>query len=179
MGADTVVFTDASGTYTNDWFFSGTGGNDTFLIDGQSNGDYFDLSGMELASPERLEFDDNGSNFDVTVELPESELTLTGSEIDDQLMVIGVDQTGSTENIIIDLATTTEVDLSGWVFTDWGGQGETVRIEGDSSNEKITGSVADDTIDGGAGNDTLDGVSGTDTVSYASASAGVTVDLFI
>jgi len=48
---------------------------------------------------------------------------------------------------------------------------------GNALNNVITGNSGDNVIDGGAGNDTLDGAGGTDTASYASAAAGVTVNL--
>jgi Ca2+-binding RTX toxin-like protein len=48
---------------------------------------------------------------------------------------------------------------------------------GSSYSDSFLGNAADQTLDGGAGDDTLDGGLGLDWVSYASASAGVTVDL--
>ena len=50
-------------------------------------------------------------------------------------------------------------------------------LAGGAGGDRITGGAGDDTIDGGAGNDTLDGGAGNDTLSYASATAGVTVNL--
>ena len=50
-------------------------------------------------------------------------------------------------------------------------------IYGGAGNDTIKGVAGNDTIDGGAGNDTLDGGSGIDTLSYASASAGIIIDL--
>ncbi len=52
------------------------------------------------------------------------------------------------------------------------------NILGSAHNDVLTGNSSNNIIDGGAGNDTLNGAGGTsDTVSYASASAGVTVNL--
>ena len=55
-------------------------------------------------------------------------------------------------------------------------------LKGGEGRDTLRGGVGDDMLDGGAGADTLDGggtqaVSGTDIATYASAEAGVTVDL--
>jgi serralysin len=57
-----------------------------------------------------------------------------------------------------------------------GGDGNDI-LSGDSGNDTISGGNGNDVIDGGAGNDKLDGGNGIDTLSYASDTAGVTVDL--
>jgi serralysin len=48
---------------------------------------------------------------------------------------------------------------------------------GGAGNDTINGLAGNDIIIGGDGNDTMDGGTGTDTLSYASATAGVTVNL--
>ncbi|MFO1035670.1 MAG: calcium-binding protein [Geminicoccaceae bacterium] len=50
-------------------------------------------------------------------------------------------------------------------------------VSGLAGNDILRGSSGSDTLDGGAGDDRLDGGSGTDTASYATATAGITVDL--
>jgi uncharacterized delta-60 repeat protein len=50
-------------------------------------------------------------------------------------------------------------------------------LTGNTGNNALYGLGGNDTLDGGAGNDRLDGGAGTDTASYASASAGVLVNL--
>ena len=50
-------------------------------------------------------------------------------------------------------------------------------IVGGGGHDTLTGGNGNDTLDGGADNDILDGGAGADNVSYASASAGVTVNL--
>jgi Ca2+-binding RTX toxin-like protein len=50
-------------------------------------------------------------------------------------------------------------------------------LTGDALSNRIDGGAGDDVIDGGAGSDVLTGGLGIDTVSYASATAGVTVDI--
>ena len=51
------------------------------------------------------------------------------------------------------------------------------QLNGNDGNDMLIGGEGNDTLDGGAGTDILDGGTGTDTVSYASATAGVTVNL--
>jgi Ca2+-binding RTX toxin-like protein len=52
-------------------------------------------------------------------------------------------------------------------------------LRGSSFNDSLTGNAGNNIIDGGAGNDVLDGGSGTDTAYYATAAAGVNVNLGI
>ncbi|MGA1675222.1 MAG: peroxidase family protein [Pseudomonadales bacterium] len=82
----------------------------------------------------------------------------------------------ATAGVVIDLALATAQDTVG------AGTDTLVSIEGiigSVFDDEITGSGADDYIDGGTGlgADTLDGAGGSDTVSYASSTAGVTVNL--
>ena len=51
------------------------------------------------------------------------------------------------------------------------------RLQGGAGNDVIRGGTGWDFLEGGAGDDVIDGGNGNDTVSYASAAAGVTVDL--
>nr|WP_256250699.1 VCBS domain-containing protein [Pseudomonas sp. NBRC 111123] len=57
-----------------------------------------------------------------------------------------------------------------------GGDGHDVLVGG-AGNDTLHGGNGDDLLIGGLGNDLLDGGAGNDTASYASATAGVTVDL--
>ncbi|MGK9168556.1 hypothetical protein KXR53_19740 [Inquilinus limosus] len=56
-----------------------------------------------------------------------------------------------------------------------GGGHDTLR--GGAGQDQLIAGTGDDFLDGGSGNDQLDGADGVDTASYASAAAGVTVDL--
>jgi Ca2+-binding RTX toxin-like protein len=68
--------------------------------------------------------------------------------------------------------------LSGNTFNDTlTGDTNNNTLYGLGGNDILSGGLGNDTLDGGAGNDTLDGGAGTDTASYASASAGVLVNL--
>lgn len=60
-----------------------------------------------------------------------------------------------------------------WVETDAGYD----VLQGGAGNDHLSAGAGDDIVSGGAGDDWLDGGIGIDTVSYASATAGVTVDL--
>jgi Ca2+-binding RTX toxin-like protein len=69
-------------------------------------------------------------------------------------------------------------NLSGsWYNDTLSGNAGDNTLYGLSGNDTLSGGAGNDTLDGGAGNDTLDGGAGTDTASYASASAGVLVNL--
>jgi Ca2+-binding RTX toxin-like protein len=57
------------------------------------------------------------------------------------------------------------------------GGGGIDRITGGSGDDTLKGEAEGDILDGGAGGDIIDGGSGDDTVTYASAEAGVVVDL--
>lgn len=60
-------------------------------------------------------------------------------------------------------------------------QGDTLtaveNVTGSSHNDNLTGDAGANVLDGGAGSDALNGGDGTDTASWASAAAGVTVNL--
>lgn len=74
------------------------------------------------------------------------------------------------------------VDLTLQTATGGGGNDTLVAIEsavGSSFNDTLVGNDADNTLDGGDGDDIMSGGNGIDTASYASVSAGVSVDLTI
>jgi Ca2+-binding RTX toxin-like protein len=68
--------------------------------------------------------------------------------------------------------------LDGWNGNDQlnGGDGHD-SLRGWTGNDQLNGGNGDDTLNGGAGNDRLDGGDGNDTASYATALAGVTVEI--
>ena len=77
--------------------------------------------------------------------------------------------------------TTTDYNASGvavqTIITTVSANGDLVTIKGSSATETLQGTSADETFIGGAGADKLIGGGGTDTASYASAGAGVVVNL--
>ncbi len=87
------------------------------------------------------------------------------------------DSTSTTSNgVNVDLGSGTETAGAG---SDAGNDtlANFRRVVGSPYDDTITGSTGDDTLDPGAGNDTVDGGPGEDTLSYASAPAGVSVNL--
>lgn len=57
-----------------------------------------------------------------------------------------------------------------------GGRGDDL-LRGEAGDDALRGASGDDVLEGGPGDDTIDGGSGVDAADYASASAGVAVDL--
>ena len=79
------------------------------------------------------------------------------------LLIDGWD--GATQDILhITLGDVAALNLGGWSFVDWGGEGEYLHLQGDDDPESVTGGAADDSIVGEAGNDTLSGGGGADTI---------------
>lgn len=69
-------------------------------------------------------------------------------------------------------------NLFGSTFADvLTGDGGANQISGSGGNDALYGGDGDDTLDGGVGADTLVGGLGTDTATYASAAAGLIIDL--
>ncbi len=113
-----------------------------------------DLRLTSLSSIEKMEI--QGS----TVILDASQL----SGFAPNLSVIGAHFTGQTETITINMEAETTLDISGWTFSLWGGQGESVEIIGDGNDESIIGSSTTDNINTAGGNDTVKSGGGNDTV---------------
>ena len=120
----------------------------------------FDISGG-LDSIEVLEFDALAADVDLSLRIDDEGFGHLSGEA---LSVRGDNTAGSTETIIIDMTgiffsnSFTTVDLSGWTFSNWGGQGETISIIGhlDQANT-LTGSSQNDITTGGDLNDILNG----------------------
>lgn len=151
----------------------------------------YDLRTTTLQAIEEIEF---GASVlgDYTLEV-----ILSGDQVDalPTLLVDGFGNAGNVENIRVVADGNTTVDLSGWTFQDWGGQGDTITIEGNGSADTLTGSVrndlilggsgadsilggdGDDTISGDTGVDTLDGGDGVDTADFTYTGSDVAVDL--
>ena len=174
---DTFIVDDPTNISAFDNIFSGSG-NDRLLIQTQADGDFFDMFSVDVTSIAEIEFAAVGSDMDVRLRLSGNEHTSTGAEYANNLLVDGNNVTGSTEIIQIDMSSDTMLDLSGWTFIGWGGQGERVEINGDADAETITGTSMVDRIEGGAGADTLDGGGGSqDILSYAGSASAVTINL--
>jgi Ca2+-binding RTX toxin-like protein len=88
-----------------------------------------------------------------------------GQAVNVNLALSGAQNTGGAGiDTLIDIE-----NLIGTSFAD--------TLQGNSANNVLSGGNGNDTLDGGAGDDTLNGGNGTDTASYASSTAGVSVDL--
>ncbi|MCW2921584.1 MAG: Proprotein convertase [Thermoleophilia bacterium] len=111
-----------------------------------------------------VDYSDAGSAVTVSLEAESA----TGSSIgtDSLTSVEDVDGSAYGDDIV---GSSSENVLKG------GGGGDT--ISGRSGNDSVQGQGGVDVLSGGLGTDQIDGGADVDTVSYASASAGVTVDL--
>jgi serralysin len=92
---------------------------------------------------------------------PETGLTLTGT---------------SANNILTGGALADIISGLGGADT-LNGNGGADILDGGTGNDKLYGGDGDDVLIGGSGSDTLDGGAGTDTASYATAAAGVVVNM--
>ena len=86
---------------------------------------------------------------------------------------------GATDASIQNLEAISASAAASGVTIDLSGQTEGFTLTGSASADTITGGAGNDAIEGGSGNDTLTGGAGNDMLSYASASAGVTVDISV
>ncbi|MCL5777231.1 S8 family serine peptidase [Limibaculum sp. FT325] len=167
--------------------FDGGEGRDALVLDAPGQlvpgGAVFDLSGADMLSIEELHFAPGGAAQPRSVIFEGQEFDAPG-EFAPQLVVRGEDAAGATERIVIRLGVNQTLDLSGWTFVDWGGQGEAIEIVGDDSDESVVGSSQADTIEtgggndivlAGAGNDRIDAGDGRDTVD-AGAGDDIVID---
>ncbi|PWC34901.1 hypothetical protein TSO221_30800, partial [Azospirillum sp. TSO22-1] len=179
------------------WAMNGLGGNDTLtgsaqadtltggagddVLDGGAGNDLFLVSGT-------------GDGFDAVTGGSGSDTIQAGADG----TVIGLKSLSGVEAIsagghsgvgiagsaLADALDFTGVALSGIGQIDGGAGSDTItgssgadRILGGASGDSLIGAGGNDTLDGGTGADTLDGGAGSDTVSYATATAGVTLNL--
>jgi Ca2+-binding RTX toxin-like protein len=90
-------------------------------------------------------------------------------------IINGVNNGIAFDNLTISLATTTAQVVSTGQGTDTVSGFE--NLIGGYGNDTLIGDAGSNVIEGGGGNDIINGGGSTDTASYASAGAGVTVDL--
>ena len=139
----------------------GGAGTDTLQLSGGLGTDLlFDLGLLDASSIERISFQPV-LGADLTVALAAAELVPQGG-IATNAIINGRDAPGYTETIRITMGTVDDLNLSGWTFTNWGAQGETVQIFGDATPETIRGTSSADVINGGKANDFLYGQGGDD-----------------
>ncbi len=163
-GGDDIVYGDAGndllyGDAGNDMLYGGDG-NDTLC--GGGGNDTIDGGG---GVKDTASYADATSG--VTVDLNITSAQDTGGAGIDTILNIENLIGGSGDDVLTG---------NGLANTLLGGGGNDV-LSGMDGNDTIDGGDGNDTIDGGAGNDKLIGGNGTDTLSYASDTAGVTIDL--
>lgn len=183
-GSGDDVFYMSRGHLSQGETVDGELGTDTISLTGTAG--TFELGRITtLASIEQLTLDTTPGNQNNVNDILNFNANQFGTGITFTALFTG---NAGNENINIFMGSDTQLDLSGLQFNNWDGSGFDIGIAGDGSSETIIGSSlsdqivgggGDDIIDGGSGgsNDWLNGGTGTNTVSYASASAGVTVDL--
>jgi len=141
LDADILSFNSTTRT------LDGGAGTDTVRFQSASSTS-FELNSTALTSIERLQFDSLAADADIILNVVDDDFAfLTGGTI----QIIGDNAAGATETLFIEMTNVrynaTTVDLSGLTFSSWGGQGETVVIEGhlDMANT-ITGSSVNDVL---------------------------------
>jgi len=99
--------------------------------------------------------------------------------------------TAAAQALVVDMASTGTLNMSGWTFTNWTSGTDTITVNGSSGADTITGPIQGATILAGAGNDTLvvtattqvqsndryDGGDDIDTLQIGTVGAGVAVSL--
>jgi hypothetical protein len=172
---ETVTFNASNQAQSTDSFSAG-GGTDTIKIQSAS----IDLSGVTFSNFEVISI--NGNNT----------ATFSSSQFGTGLINLGtLDGDGSTNNLIINVATNGSFNASAWGLSGWSSGTDTFTINANSGNETITPNASTNTtINAGAGNDsiiltsltsaiahTIDGGLGSDTLNIGSSAGGSSVDL--
>ncbi len=159
---DLILFQNASELSVGNEIIDG--GDDFDRIEVSGADDNYDLRGSTIASIEGLTI----SEADALVQI--NAIQVGGGGLDDALAVVGDAAVGTVQSIEVFMASDSNLDISGWTFSEWNAE-DTIDIIGDSSAETIIGSsVSDtinssdgaDTVEGGAGNDLLRGGAGND-----------------
>ncbi|MGH6734789.1 MAG: type I secretion C-terminal target domain-containing protein [Methyloceanibacter sp.] len=178
-GDDTIIGGDGADTID--------GGDGADILDGGDGGDTYEFGPGDIDAGEVI--DDTGASGTDTIVLRGfvggvanfaqasvagieaiafmSEAGLGGSgiahfdasQLPSNLAITGVDTIQQT----ISVATGTNFSASGWTFTDWNDDFDTISINGTSGDDTIVGSNQADLISGRGGADTLDGGNGGDT----------------
>ena len=194
-GADTIIGNAANnvleGNNGNDTINGGggadivAGGGGTDNLIGGVGDDSFQgtVSGLngdtiaDLAVGDRIVFTD-ASLAGFSYSLVGNTLTFTGGSLTLQGTISGQLVASAAAGGGVQLTLTTKPsategndNLTGTEMAD--------EIDGLGGNDTLSGLGGNDILDGGAGNDTLDGGAGSDTASYASAVAGVGVNLAV
>ncbi|MBK0399887.1 S8 family serine peptidase [Limibaculum sp. M0105] len=180
---DDAFIVDAGATPGPGALIDGGEGHDALILGVAAAGGeaVYDFTGIDFLSIEELRFAPGGGAQLRSAIFEDQEFDTQG-EFSPDLLVRGDDADGATERIVIRMGVNQTLDLSGWRFADWGGQGEVVEIIGDISdetvvstseadviataggNDSVLAGAGDDWIDPGAGRDTVDAGAGDDVV---------------
>jgi Ca2+-binding RTX toxin-like protein len=131
--------------------FDGGDGSDTLRA---SFGGDFRLA--TIVSIETLEWD---GIADVSIQLRGDQIGGTG--LSSALQVRG---DSGANALVVDMGTAGTLDLSGFVFTNWSNNQDTVTLNGSTGADTIIGSDRPDTLNGGQGDDALTGGLGNDAL---------------
>ena len=154
---DDIFVISSSASPQVDIIDGGTG-NDTLQIVTLGSFDFG--GGVTPLSIEGIDFAGTGTSV---VTLNAGQISATGISL--TATIDGSETAGIEDEIRIDLdGITPNVDLGGWVVTDWVAGEDLITIRGNGNNNVATGSNAGDLLRGDAGNDTLNGGGGDDTL---------------
>jgi Ca2+-binding RTX toxin-like protein len=162
-GDDTVIIDSLNADAAVGETFDGGEGIDTFLIRNYS----FAGSEINLAANTFLFTGTDNAVFNFT--------GFENFDIRSNIGPVSIIGTNGANRLWLGNGATIAFGLFGDDFIDGGAGDDT--LNGGGGNDTLIGGEGDDTLDGGAGNDQIIGGDGIDTVSYASASAGVTINL--
>lgn len=178
-GIDTLTL-DQSGSTGDYYYSSAIYSNGAGSFSGYTYGGYAGFSNFEKISL-TLSDDDNYLTVDAApLATAGNSLTLNGGIGNDQLRIDLSTLSGTTFIANAGGSATTNIpnltvsNFESYNFTLGNGANIVTTGAGDDS---IAGGTGNDVIDGGLGQDALSGGTGTDTLSYATAGAGVAVNL--
>ena len=128
---------------------------------------------------------DSNGNEELNEELPPEDLPieegdfapLQGEALEPRIMLSATWVDPVTDDAIADATDGADVYLGSTADDFAEAMGGEDTMFGDAGNDQLFGGAGNDLLEGGSGDDLLDGGSGTDTASYATADAGVTIDL--
>lgn len=164
----------------------GSDGDDIYLFNIGDGNDYLsDSKGMDVVL---LGIGISGASIRYEVSYSNLNIYYGGTDVirlyDHYAFTVGGSADTSFESLW--LADGTKIDLLGDLVSNGtaaddnlNGSGGKDTIVGQAGNDVIRGWAGDDTIDGGSGDDNLSGGNGIDTLSYASATSGVNVNLYL
>src|SRR5689334_8659248 len=123
VNADTFIF--PTGTVQAGDIFNGGAGTDTIQVGSTTAGVTIDFSVATLTSFEALKFNNSSGT---------STATFSSAQLGTTLAITGV--SGSTQNLIVNMASAGTYDTSAWTFTTWSSVGtDTLTINGSTGND--------------------------------------------